>query len=291
MSWLFYTKDRNYLKEVLDREIVYGEDECILLLDIAYYGVIENVNYLPTRFNFLVNDRQYDDFKINHRYPNDSYLTVTKKYGKYVSRFGYPVVLKLAEAKEPVKVSLQIYTTRNDKEFLELQVSLFLQMNCDMEHRIGDMTIYYFYDPDTLKINVFSNLPPSYYPDGYHFVSAKYLEKIEQDEEIKSGLGGFNNPLITKDKNGQTIVLNFSVDIEQLKKIQVWTTYPNRDSYIQNEKRSCVHEMTHRESDIETRTITYYDLIEVPQYNRKTLEELLFYDEDICEECNVSNDK
>ena len=292
MSFLFGTSNKTYLKEVLDREIVYGEDECIFILDIAFYGVIGNVNYLPTRLNFLVNDRQYNDFKVNHRYPNDSYLTITKTYGKYVSRLGYPVVLKVAEAKEPIKVTLQMYTTRNDEEFLELQVNLFLQMNCDMKHRIGDMTIKYFYDPDILKINAFSNLPPSYYPDGYHFVSVKYLEELEQDEEKRSSLYGFDTPLITKNKDGQTIVLDFSVDIEQLEKTQIWTTYPDPDSYIQNEKRSCVHEMTHREIDVETRTITYYDLIEVPHYNRETLEEqLLYHSEDIHEDCNESSDE
>ena len=72
----------------------------------------------------------------------------------------------------------------------------------------------------------------------------------------------------------------------------MWTTYRDSDSYLHDPKRNCLHEMTHREFDVETRTITYYDLIEVPQYNREILEEqLLYHSEDIHEDCNESSDE
>lgn len=282
MSFLFGTSNKTYLKEVLDREIVYGEDECILILDIAYYGVIENVNYLPTRLNFLLNDRQYNDFKVNHRYPNDSYLTITKTYGKYVSRLGYPVVLKLEEAKKPLKITLQIYSTKDDEEFLSLQINLYLQMNCDQDHRIGDMVINHFYDPNILKLCAYPNLEPSFYPEDYSFVSSDECFEMEEDCDTSN---------LLKDKKGRIIVLDFSVEKDNWKKCHMWTTYRDTDSYLHDPKRNCLHEMTHRESDVETRTITYYDLIEVPQYNRETLEEQLFYDEDIHQEFNAASSK
>ena len=289
MSFLFGTSNKTYLKEVLDREIVYGEDECILILDIAYYGVIENVNYLPTRLNFLVNDRQYNDFKLNHRYPNDSYLTITKTYGKYVSRLGYPVVLKLEEAKKPVKITLQIYSTKDDEEFLSLQINLYLQMYCDQDHRIGDMVIKHFYDPNILKLCAYPNLEVDLYPSDYTFFSTeemRYLkgeiEEIENPETLDGTVWFF-------DKQDNLYAFNTHCKLERR---QVWTTYEDKDSYLHDKKRNCVHEMTHRESDVETRTITYYDLIEVPQYNRETLEEqLLYHSEDIYEDCNESSDE
>ena len=39
--------------------------------------------------------KEFDDYKLNHRYPNNDYQTISKKYGRKVSKLGYPYIMKL----------------------------------------------------------------------------------------------------------------------------------------------------------------------------------------------------
>ena len=55
--------------------------------------------------NFSINSKKYDDIKLNHRYPNKNYVTVSKKNGRKLSKMGYPY---FCELNKPISVQLQI---------------------------------------------------------------------------------------------------------------------------------------------------------------------------------------
>lgn len=81
-------------------EIVLKEDECCLMLNLACYFPYSNPEVLV--FDFGLGMEQIDDFKLNHRYPNKSYQTISRTYGRRVSKFGYPYIMKLKEQDAPI---------------------------------------------------------------------------------------------------------------------------------------------------------------------------------------------
>lgn len=51
-------------------------------------------------FRFKLNGREPDDYKVNHRYPNKGYATISMKIGRRVSSLGYPVFVELGSEQE-----------------------------------------------------------------------------------------------------------------------------------------------------------------------------------------------
>ncbi|WOC32348.1 MULTISPECIES: hypothetical protein [Caproicibacterium] len=72
-----------------------AKDECCIVFDLGCYFPYRNSDVLT--FNFTLGMEEFDDYKINHRYPNKSYQTISRKYGRKVSKMGYPYIMKLNE--------------------------------------------------------------------------------------------------------------------------------------------------------------------------------------------------
>ncbi|WP_317312371.1 hypothetical protein [Clostridium thermobutyricum] len=81
--------------EIIKNEINLAEDECCLVFDLGCYFPYSNSNEL--NFDFTLGMEQFNDYKINNRYPNRYYKTISRKYGRKVSKIGYPYVMKLNE--------------------------------------------------------------------------------------------------------------------------------------------------------------------------------------------------
>ena len=92
-------------KELFENEIQLAEDECCIIFDFACYFPYANVEVLE--FGFSFGQVEHNDFKLNHRYPNKNYQTISKKYGRQLSKMGYPVVMKLSE-QSPVRLVLKV---------------------------------------------------------------------------------------------------------------------------------------------------------------------------------------
>lgn len=81
-------------KEIIDeigKEIGTGKG-CILFDFGCYfpYSLQEILN-----FSFQIGNTKIDDYKLNNRYPNKNYVTISKKYGRKVSKIGYPYYLDI----------------------------------------------------------------------------------------------------------------------------------------------------------------------------------------------------
>lgn len=79
----------------LNEEITLKEDECCIVFDLGCYFPYRNQEIL--KFDFSLGEEKFDDYKHNYRYPNGGYKTISRKYGRKVSKVGYPYVMKLNE--------------------------------------------------------------------------------------------------------------------------------------------------------------------------------------------------
>ncbi len=82
-------------QEAIKNEIHLADDECCIIFDFGCYFPYSNPDVLT--FNFSIGMENFNDYKLNHRYFNKLYQTITRKYGRKLSRLGYPYVMKLNE--------------------------------------------------------------------------------------------------------------------------------------------------------------------------------------------------
>ena len=95
----------SYYSEVIKNEIQLSEDECCIVFDLGCYFPYSNYSDLTFKFNLGM--EEFNDYKINSRYPNKYYKTISRKYGRKVSKIGYPYVMKLNE-QNPILLCLNI---------------------------------------------------------------------------------------------------------------------------------------------------------------------------------------
>lgn len=85
--------------KLLEREMKeFGDeaDACIVF-DFGIMNDIENLD-----FSFSLGMEEMTDIKLNRRYPNKTYRTITRKYGRKLSKVGYPYMLKLEEKMDEI---------------------------------------------------------------------------------------------------------------------------------------------------------------------------------------------
>ena len=86
------------------------DDECCIIFDFGCYFPYVNDNILS--FNFSIGDIKIENYKLNHRYPNRGYKTISRTYGRKVSKVGYIHKMKLNEQRPML---LRINIGVNDK--------------------------------------------------------------------------------------------------------------------------------------------------------------------------------
>lgn len=84
-----------YKEDLLQEEIQLADDECCIVFDFGCYFPYTNPEILT--FDFSLGSEEFTDYKKNHRYPNKGFQTISKKYGRKVSKLGYPYILKISE--------------------------------------------------------------------------------------------------------------------------------------------------------------------------------------------------
>ena len=92
-------------RELIKNEIKLADDECCIVFDFGCYFPYANFEILT--FDFSLGMEKFNDYKINHRYPNRHYQTISKKYGRKVSKLGYPYIMKLNE-QSPMLLCLKV---------------------------------------------------------------------------------------------------------------------------------------------------------------------------------------
>lgn len=119
-------------------EIQLAKDECCIIFDFGCYFPYKNVDVL--KFDFSLGMKEFEDFKLNHRYSNKGYHTISKMYGKKTSKIGYPYIMKLTE-QEPILLRVRVGT---QDEYVTLIFALRTQMSA--EKPICELALHYDFD-------------------------------------------------------------------------------------------------------------------------------------------------
>ncbi len=120
--------------------------------------VIDFGSYLkPTKLNVLdnlnlrlwIDGLEIKDYKLNHRYPNKYYTTLSKKAGRNVSKIGYPYFLEPEDFNRKMDIQLEVSIVREadgKKEILETTtIIMTVQLNLDKESSACGLTLHYLY--------------------------------------------------------------------------------------------------------------------------------------------------
>lgn len=73
-----------------------GANACVVF-DFGIINPLENLD-----FSFSLGIEEITDIKLNRRYPNKMYRTISRKYGRKLSKVGYPYMMKLEETIDEV---------------------------------------------------------------------------------------------------------------------------------------------------------------------------------------------
>ena len=68
-----------------------GANACVVF-DFGIMNQMENLD-----FSFSLGMEEITDIKLNRRYPNKMYRTISRKYGRKLSKVGYPYMVKLED--------------------------------------------------------------------------------------------------------------------------------------------------------------------------------------------------
>jgi len=156
-------------REIVKNEIQLLDNECCIVFDFGCYFPYSNFGVLT--FAFSLGIKEFDDYKINHRYPNKKYQTISKKYGRKVSKIGYPYIMKLYE-QSPMLLCLKVGI---NKQYITMIFPL--QTNLTKEKPICELSLRYNFDKSE-----------------FDFMSRR---NIWTNHEIKIERNGCNNVLLS----------------------------------------------------------------------------------------------
>lgn len=126
-------------EDLIKQEIHLADDECCIVFDFGCYFPYQNSEILM--FEFSLGEEKFEDLKINHRYPNKGYQTITKKYGRKLSKLGYPYIMKLNE-QVPMLLRIKV----GIKEQCFVQAVFPLQTSMTKERPICGLTLHWNFD-------------------------------------------------------------------------------------------------------------------------------------------------
>ena len=90
----------------LEHEVVDNNKGCIVIDAGVFFPYMDNSDN-PLIFSLDIGDNPLKNVKLNHRYPNRGYYTITRKYSRKLSKIGYPYFVDLSD--EPRRLLLTIH--------------------------------------------------------------------------------------------------------------------------------------------------------------------------------------
>lgn len=162
-----------HCNEILRDEVQLAEDECCAVFDFSCLFPYSNPEILT--FNFSLGEERFDDYKMNHRYPNKFYQTISRRYGRKVSKLGYPYVMKLEECNQgPILLCVNVGIK---EQYLTLIFPLLLTMT--KERPLCNLSFKYNFDKNQF-----------YFESSKKTEDGSYLSLIWKSHEESDGCFG-----------------------------------------------------------------------------------------------------
>jgi len=161
---------------LLESDIQLAEDECCIIFDFGCYFPYSNPEILT--FGFSLGEEQFDDYKINHRYPNRYYQTISKKSGRKVSKLGYPYIMKLDE-QGPMRLCIKV-------GLKEQYISLIFPINTTMtkEKPICALSLHYNFDENKFSFISYGKVDNGWAMHRWYSHDIEDNKKCENDKVL-----------------------------------------------------------------------------------------------------------
>lgn len=153
-------------------------------------------------FDFSLGLEKFSDKKLNHRYPNKAYHTISKKYGKRVSKIGYPCFFDFDEAAPNLNTWLLSLTVGADSEENAVQLIFPLILNVTKEKPVCALSLRYNLIE---QIFTFQTHQPS--EDGFGWTTCYWTndDEFEDDDNVVR----FEIP--ERIENSRTLIYNTAI--------------------------------------------------------------------------------
>lgn len=92
------------VKVELEDEIVKGKG-CIVFDFGCYFPYL---NQEDLYFDFQLGEEKMENVKLNHRYPNHGYVTISRKNGRRISKLGYPYFVDLSDTPKTILLVIKV---------------------------------------------------------------------------------------------------------------------------------------------------------------------------------------
>ena len=150
--------DTGVIKEELECEVNAGKGCIVIDIGCIYNSCDSELRSLCILDNMvlrlLVDGKELDDCKLNHRYPNGLYTTISKKTGRRVSKIGYPYFVEPENFKKKMELQLDIEFVRGENKVLDKTTLILpIQLNLDADNPVCGLSLHYqFRKTDVVKI-------------------------------------------------------------------------------------------------------------------------------------------
>lgn len=166
--------------EIINSEILeeINKGKGCIIFDFGCYFPYKN----DLIFDFSLGMEEMTDKKLNHRYPNKGYHTISKKYGKRVSKIGYPYFFELEETNPDATPWILTLTVGVDSKEQTVQLLFPLLLNVTKEKPVCTLSLRYIFEKQRFTFT-------SHYPsdDGIGFLSRYWTnnEEFEFDDSVQ----------------------------------------------------------------------------------------------------------
>lgn len=132
------------IKEEIERCESVENMGCILL-DFGCYFPYSNQDILvfdiALENDISLENNKLPHQKLNHRYPNNCYMTISKTYGRKICKAGYPIVAPIEELN---KYKMLVITVGVEEKYAKLKFPI--EICLDREHPVCDLIFHFFID-------------------------------------------------------------------------------------------------------------------------------------------------
>ena len=131
-------------------ELQLKDDECCIIFNFGCYFPYSNSDILT--FEFSLGDEKLEDWKMNHRFPNKGWQTISRKYGRKISKLGYPYIMKL-DKQGPMILALKIGIK---EKFVTLLFPITINMTKDKPICVLDL--HYYFEENKFYLSSFEKI-------------------------------------------------------------------------------------------------------------------------------------
>ena len=170
---------RELIKADFSNELSDGKG--LVIFDMGCYFPYSNQDILTFDFSLGMKEMKY---KRNHRYPNNGYVTLSKKMGRRVCKYGYPEIVDI-DTTSPIILNVEFGIK---SEVGRMLFPVFA--NVTAEKPVCGMSFHFMFDDGIFRITTYDKSA-----EGVGWIEKTYSNKAVSDDTIEAYEKGLYVPM------------------------------------------------------------------------------------------------